>query len=106
MDYLGSLAELIKKRVSVDTLPEYEISSPFRIYALLAITKEGVVSPEEVHDAWAAWMGEINPYHHLLVPFSCLDTTTQQADEPYVAAIKEAWVEWCLLHKNKTDKAK
>lgn len=69
-------------------LPDGDISSLFRMYAVLAMAKgEGVVL-EDVHDAWAAWMSGQNPEHQSLKPLRELPAETRRADQPYLDAIR------------------
>nr|MDT0525776.1 hypothetical protein [Streptomyces sp. DSM 41633] len=51
------------------------------------------VTTEDVHNAWVAWMSEIDPTHESLIPFAELDKPTAADDEPYVVAIKSVAAE-------------
>lgn len=61
----------------------------YRIYALLAKTNLGVVSLEDVHDAWAVWRMETRPDHPSIVPFDELAPDVQELDRKYADAIRE-----------------
>lgn len=86
--YLDEIAAQIQRQVSRDLLPEEDVRSLFRLYALLALVKGRFVTAADVHNAWAAWMLEIDPKHRSIKPFSDLDAETKQSDEPYVTAIR------------------
>jgi hypothetical protein len=88
MSYLDPIAREIAARVGDDLLPEGDTERLFRIYAVLARAKGADVGPEDVHDAWAAWMQERDPGHPAIRPYSELDAPTQAADLPYVEAIR------------------
>jgi hypothetical protein len=90
LTYLDDLADQIRQRVAAAALPDANTDSLFRLYAVLALAKGDAVTPADVHNAWAAWMQELDPRHGALVPFSALDAKTQQADEPFVQAIRAA----------------
>lgn len=60
-----------------------------RLYALLALTAGGDVTPEQVHDAWTVWrMTAERPDHPSLRPFSELPPEVQRLDEPPADAIR------------------
>ncbi|MGH3633115.1 MAG: DUF7701 domain-containing protein [Mycobacterium sp.] len=60
------------------------------MYAVLKRVKGEAVSRSDVHDAWCAWKQQWTRWHHALVPFAELDEVTQNADSPYVHAIRAA----------------
>ena len=88
MNYLDELAGEIAKEISPDVLPNADTSRLFRLYALLVLVKGTDVTAVDVHDAWSAWMLELDPGHRSIRPFEELDADTQASDEPYVAAIR------------------
>lgn len=88
MTYIDELAGDIKREVGPDLLPEGNVDSLFRVYALLALLKGEEVSPQDVHDAWTVWMSDQDPGHRSLKPFAELDAETQSADAPFADAIR------------------
>lgn len=88
MNYLDELAGEIAKEISRDVLPDADTSRLFRLYALLVLVKGTDVTAVDVHDAWSAWMLELDAGHRSIRPFEELDADTQASDEPYVAAIR------------------
>lgn len=58
-----------------------------RLYVLLALTRGGETSLEDVHEAWAMWRTITRPEHPDLVPFEELTPETQEWDRPYMDAI-------------------
>lgn len=88
MTYLDELAREIERQVPRDLLPDEDISSLFRLYALLALSKGATVEAVDVHNAWAAWMQERDPDHRSIKPFEELDPETQASDEPFVEAVR------------------
>lgn len=87
MTYLDHLAVRIRDQVPEAQRGEMELGL-FRLYAVLALAKGRAVEPRDVHNAWAAWMQERDPDHDALRPFDQLDGETQDADLPFVAAIR------------------
>jgi hypothetical protein len=90
MTYVAALADEIRREVAPGLVPEGDTDGLFRIYAVLALAKGEQVTAEDVHNAWVAWMGEIDPSHHGLKPFDELPSDVQEQDEPYVRAIRAA----------------
>ena len=88
MSYLDELAAQIKREVPAEMLPRYDTTLLFRLYALLLLAKGTAVTAPDVHNAWAIWMQETDPGHHAIRPFEELDSESQAADAPFVAAIK------------------
>jgi hypothetical protein len=83
------VAQQIRDRVPASDIPnEKNTNGLFRIYAVLLLAKGSLVSREDVHNAWVAWMLGLDPTHESLIPFSELDAATAADDEPYVAAIR------------------
>jgi hypothetical protein len=89
MSYVDELAHAIQRELPPDLVPGGDTGSLFRLYALLALSRGSEVSREDVHDAWSAWMSDRDPGHPALRPFAELDAKTQQADQPYVDAIRK-----------------
>ena len=89
MTYVDELAEAIRSAIAPQLLPDGDTRSLFRIYAVLAMAKGGLVELEDVHDAWSAWMSEQNPEHHSLKPLAELPPEVRSADEPYLQAIHD-----------------
>jgi hypothetical protein len=85
--YLLELAGEIKDEVSRDLLPSDDSDLLFLIYAVLVLAKGSSVGPEDVHNAWAAWMIHLGKQHESLVPFADLSPSTRAEDDPFVEAI-------------------
>jgi hypothetical protein len=89
--YLDVLAARIRELVPPLVLPDGDTRALFLIYAVLARSKGNEVQPEDVHDAWVAWMiltgGED---HAALVPFDELGADVRSEDLPFVSAIRQA----------------
>ncbi|MFL6113058.1 MAG: hypothetical protein ACJ786_17125 [Catenulispora sp.] len=92
MTYLDDLAVRIRDQVPDAQRGETELGL-FRLYAVLALAKGAAVEPSDVHNAWAAWMRERDPDHNALMPFDQLDREKQDADSPFVAAIRAVAVQ-------------
>ena len=88
MTYLDELGNQIEEQVPPGLVPCGPTDGLFRLYALLALSKGGGVTAEDVHHAWVAWMQDHDPAHRSLKPFDELDAETQAADEPFVRAIR------------------
>lgn len=71
-------------------LPDEETSDLFRGYAVLLLAVGGGVRPEDVHNAWVAWMASRDDSHESLVPYAALDAATAREDDVFVQAIKSA----------------
>jgi hypothetical protein len=87
MTYLDEVATEIERRVPRELLPDEDVDSLFRLYAVLALAKGSTVNAVDVHNAWAAWMLERDPGHRSIKPFDELDADTQASDAPFVEAI-------------------
>lgn len=88
MTYIEEIAEEIRAELGPDQLPnEGDPDSLLRAYAVLARSKGSAVSAEDVHDAWAAWMIDIDPSHSALRPYRELDEETRSEDAPFLKAI-------------------
>jgi hypothetical protein len=87
--YLDRIAGAIKDRIPPELLPDEDrLDDLFRLYALLARIKGEQVTEEDVHDAWALWMLQQDGDHESIKPFSELDPSTRQEDQPFVEAIR------------------
>lgn len=60
------------------------------LYALLALTRGGECTLQDVHDAWGVWRNRTNPEHQSLVPFHALRPEVQLLDGDYRDAIVRA----------------
>jgi hypothetical protein len=89
MNYIVDIAERIKREVPPDLLPQEETDLLFRVYAILALTVGEKVEAKNVHDAWSAWMSQIDPQHEAIEPFEKLPEDVQAQDEPFVEAIRK-----------------
>lgn len=89
LSYLDSIAQDIRRQIPTSDIPDEENTRYlFRLYAVLLLAKGSLVQPEDVHNAWVAWMLNIDPTHESLIPYSELSAETAADDEPYVAAIR------------------
>lgn len=87
MTYLDDIAGELRRAVPADAMPEEDTERLFRIYAVLVQAKGEHTTASDVHDAWSAWMAEINPQHRSLKPFAQLDREVQDGDVPFLEAI-------------------
>jgi hypothetical protein len=87
MSYLDELAVRIRDHVPGSHEGETALDL-FRLYAVLALAKGEAVQASDVHNAWVAWMQGREPDHEALRPFADLDRETQEADAPFVLAIR------------------
>lgn len=62
----------------------------FRLYAVLLRSKGSATQASDVHDAWSAWMTNVNPDHESIKPFAELDAETRSEDGPFLQAIRRA----------------
>lgn len=88
MTYLDEIGAAISARLSPDELPQGDVESLMRLYAVLALAKGTRTTAEDVHNAWVAWMAGIDPGHDALRPFGELDQKTRDEDAPFLAAIR------------------
>jgi hypothetical protein len=86
-DHITHIAKAIRDEIPIADLPAGDHLGLFRIYAVLACAKGTATTAEDVHDAWCAWMGQIDAAHPALVPFDQLDPVAQGRDAPFVVAI-------------------
>lgn len=88
MNYLDTIGAQIRSRVPSSDLPDEDTRGLFRVYAVLLLAKGTLVTPEDVHNAWAAWMCDRDPSHEAIVPFSDLAPHVASDDLPYAEAIR------------------
>lgn len=88
MNYLDELGARIRAQVPRADLPDENTHGLFRIYAVLLLAKGTAVTPEDVHNAWVAWMAGLDADHEALVPFEDLDPAIASDDEPFADAIR------------------
>jgi len=89
VDYITALADAIRRELAPQALPDEPVDDLLRSYAVLALAVGDTVTPEDVHNAWVAWMLPRHPEHPALVPYPELDEETAKEDLPFVAAIRE-----------------
>jgi ferric-dicitrate binding protein FerR (iron transport regulator) len=95
MSYLDDLATRIYDQalaagLLTGDLTAFKLDSLFRLYAVLALAKGEEVTPEDVHNAWAAWTQDDDENHSALRPFTELEAAKQALDLPYAEAIRSA----------------
>jgi hypothetical protein len=88
LSYIDELAAAIQSAVPPQLVPDGDTSALFRTYAVLALAKGENVVLEDVHDAWAAWMADQDENHDSLKPMAELTPDIQEADRPYLDAIR------------------
>ncbi len=89
VNYIQHIGSRIRSHVNPDVLPDGDVDELFAFYAVLALACGPDVTPEDVHNAWAAWMTTLDPEHPALIPFEQLDRSTASDDEPFVTAIQQ-----------------
>lgn len=89
MNYLDKIAVEIQRTADPDSMPPDEDLPLYRLYAVLLLVKGQDVTPEDVHNAWAAWASDHEPESRNLLPFKELSLSVQRKDEAYVGAIRE-----------------
>lgn len=72
-----------------EVLPKGDTDLLFLMYAVLALTVGESVEPEDVHDAWSAWMTYLDPSHQSIKPFAQLGPEIKKTDQPFVDAIRK-----------------
>lgn len=92
MNYLRSLAVLIRAELPQSQLPDDVDDLLFDLYAVLCLAVGEQVRAVDVHNAWVAWMLTREPDHPSLQPYSQLDQETAAADQPFVEAIRSVAV--------------
>ncbi len=89
MNYLDIIAAEIQRAADPDARPPDEDLPLYRLYAVLLLAKGKDVTPEDVHNAWAAWASDHEPESRDLLPFKELSLRDQRRDQPYVDAIRQ-----------------
>lgn len=89
MNYLDLLAAEIQRTADPESKAPDEDLPLYRQYAVLLLAKGTEVTPEDVHNAWAAWASEHDPDHRNLLPFKELSLSVQRWDEIYAQAIRD-----------------
>jgi hypothetical protein len=89
VNYLDKLAAEIQRIADPEALPPDEDLPLYRLYAVLLLAKAQEVTPEDVHNAWAAWASDHDPENRNLLPFKELSLHVQRKDQAYVDAIHE-----------------
>ena len=88
-NYLQVIAQEIQERIDPNRLPkEGNTAALFRSYAVLALALGTRITGQDVHDAWVAWMLDIDPSHSALIPYEQLDAQTAAEDAVFVKAIR------------------
>jgi hypothetical protein len=89
MSYIDDIARQIQAEIDPVLLPDQgDLRKLMRLYALLALVAGQYVTRRDVHNAWAAWMSEIEPDHESLDEFEDLSPDVREEDEPFVKAIR------------------
>jgi hypothetical protein len=86
--YLDGLAADIRNGVPQDALPDEDISNLFLLYAVLLLAKGEMVTGEDVHNAWVAWMESKGEEHESMVTFDELPLSVRAEDSVFVEAIR------------------
>lgn len=89
VNYLDMIAVEIQQAADADALPPDKDLPLYRLYAVLLLAKGKDVTPEDVHNAWAAWASDREPDSRDLLPFKELSLRDQRKDQPYVHAIHQ-----------------
>ncbi|WP_455565806.1 DUF7701 domain-containing protein [Micromonospora wenchangensis] len=88
-NYLQQLARLIRKELPSQSVPtDFDTEPLFLAYAVLLKARGTEVTPQDVHNAWVAWMLTFNPEHEALVPYEDLPADVARQDDKYVEAIR------------------
>ncbi|MGY0002598.1 DUF7701 domain-containing protein [Micromonospora sp. I033] len=88
-NYLQRLARLIRDEVPSRSVPtEFDTEPLFLAYAVLLKACGTSVTPQDVHNAWVAWMLTYDPGHEALVPYEDLPVDVAKQDDKYVEAIR------------------
>lgn len=89
MNYLQAVAARIRRRVPKHLVSDNDTETLFLMYAVLALSKGTEVTPEDVHNAWNAWMVSRGESHDAMVPYSDLSEEKRQEDRPFADAIRD-----------------
>lgn len=92
MSYLKDDADRIRAHMPVEVSIPDDSDMLFLMYAVLGRAKGVRVTPEDIHDAWVAWMEASGKEHDAMKPFDELDRDTRVQDLPFVIAVKNAFV--------------
>ena len=87
-NFLDQLAVRIRAAVPPRSIPNDDVRALFRMYAVLLLAKGESVSAADVHNAWVAWMLDVDPSHESLIEFQNLSPDVAREDEAYVQAIQ------------------
>lgn len=88
-NYLHRLARLIRDEVPSRSVPsDFNTEPLFLTYAVLLKASGTDVTPQDVHNAWVAWMLAFDPQHEALVPYEELPADVAAQDDKYVEAIR------------------
>jgi hypothetical protein len=90
MNYLQKIASRVKNQLPPDAIPDGVSEPLFLTYAVLLLAKGESVTRADVHNAWVAWMTQIDPSHESIRPFGKLPDFVQDEDDVYVRAIRTA----------------
>lgn len=94
MTYIDDIAAAIRRELPEDVLPdEPHVERLLRSYAVLVRAKGTRVTLKDVHDAWAAWMLDVDPHHPAIRPYEQLDVQTQEEDIPFLTALQRVAAE-------------
>lgn len=88
--YLDADADLIQSLLPEGTSVPPDSEALFVLYALLLRAKGEDTQLADVHDAWSAWMVQVNPAHEAILPYTDLDPSVQNEDGPFLTAIRRA----------------
>lgn len=89
MTYVSDIAARIREAVDADALPDGETKLLFLFYAVLLLSKGEMVTSEDVHNAWAAWMTYEDDTHEAIIEFTSLPEETRGEDRPFAEAIRQ-----------------
>lgn len=94
MTYIDDIVTAIRRELPDDVLPDKpNVERLLRSYAVLVRAKGTSVTVKDVHDAWAAWMLDVDPGHPAIRPYEQLDAATQEEDLPFLMALQHVAAE-------------
>lgn len=88
-NYITEIADQIRDQIDPGKLPDEGLDQLFASYALLALSRGGDVSNEDVHDAWSVWATQFDPENESLVPYEDLSSAVQDEDTIFRDAIRK-----------------
>lgn len=88
--YLQNIANRIRSFVPEDRIPDKNADELFLLYAVLLRVKGTEVTESDIHDAWSAWMAQIDTSHESLVELQELSPKTRNLDVVYRNAVRQA----------------